>query len=348
MKKLVTSNIVEGVRQLGAVKAFFEHMESAYLTAIGDIVVGLSASSSVPVSLYGVVNSGSGSNFNISAGAIVHNGEVFTIPAFSGNAPGAQVPTLRLVETKQQLVYTDGSNQDTLNTRTYVWQFGAAGSGLANFSDVVTLKQRINSNLLDVPGQINTAVNALVGAAPGALDTLNELAAALGNNPNFATTITTALAGKAPIGRQISAGNGLSGGGDMNADRTFDVNVDGVSIQISGDSLRLPNGHKAVQSPDASQLYTKKITVNGWNADASEDLVVAHGLTASKILKVSATIYSNGGSSFNSDETFIGSQKVTSVNWNSTNIVLNRLNGSFVDSSDFNNASVKFLILYEE
>lgn len=40
---------------------------------------------------------------------------------------------------------------------------------------------------------ITTAIDALVASAPGTLDTLNELAAALGDDPNFATTITTAL-----------------------------------------------------------------------------------------------------------------------------------------------------------
>ena len=44
---------------------------------------------------------------------------------------------------------------------------------------------------------VNTAVSNLVSAAPATLDTLNELAAALGDDPNFATTMTTALAGKA-------------------------------------------------------------------------------------------------------------------------------------------------------
>ncbi|WP_319025432.1 phage tail protein [Pseudomonas mosselii] len=41
------------------------------------------------------------------------------------------------------------------------------------------------------------AIRALISSAPGALDTLNELAAALGNDPNFAATMTNALAGKA-------------------------------------------------------------------------------------------------------------------------------------------------------
>jgi hypothetical protein len=44
---------------------------------------------------------------------------------------------------------------------------------------------------------VNTAVSNLVNAAPSTLDTLNELAAALGNDASFATTVTTALGTKA-------------------------------------------------------------------------------------------------------------------------------------------------------
>ena len=45
--------------------------------------------------------------------------------------------------------------------------------------------------------EIQAAIAALVAASPAALDTLNELAAALGNDPNFATTIATQIGGKA-------------------------------------------------------------------------------------------------------------------------------------------------------
>ncbi len=45
----------------------------------------------------------------------------------------------------------------------------------------------------------------LVDSSPEALDTLNELAAALGNDPNFATTITNALAGKQPLNDVLTA-----------------------------------------------------------------------------------------------------------------------------------------------
>ncbi|WP_258304557.1 prophage tail fiber N-terminal domain-containing protein [Escherichia coli] len=46
---------------------------------------------------------------------------------------------------------------------------------------------------------------ALVDSSPEALDTLNELAAALGNDPEFATTVTKALAGKQPLNDVLTA-----------------------------------------------------------------------------------------------------------------------------------------------
>lgn len=49
-------------------------------------------------------------------------------------------------------------------------------------------------------------INSLVNAAPGALDTLKELATALGNDPNFATTIATAL------GQKLDANSTIDGG----------------------------------------------------------------------------------------------------------------------------------------
>ncbi len=52
--------------------------------------------------------------------------------------------------------------------------------------------------------EIQKAVAALVGAAPGALDQLDELARAIGNDPNFSTTILNQLATKATKGSKLS------------------------------------------------------------------------------------------------------------------------------------------------
>ncbi len=56
-----------------------------------------------------------------------------------------------------------------------------------------------NTTQIATTAFVSTAVANLVSSAPSTLDTLNELATALGDDPNFATTMTNALATKAPL-----------------------------------------------------------------------------------------------------------------------------------------------------
>lgn len=50
------------------------------------------------------------------------------------------------------------------------------------------------STISDFAAQVNALIEQVVGAAPEALDTLQELAAALGDDPNYAATVSAALA----------------------------------------------------------------------------------------------------------------------------------------------------------
>jgi len=75
----------------------------------------------------------------------------------------------------------------------------------------------INGTLTTTPAlatqtYVNTAITNLIDSAPATLDTLNELAAALGDDPNFATTITTLIGTKASLtaNQTISGINTLS------------------------------------------------------------------------------------------------------------------------------------------
>jgi phage-related tail fiber protein len=63
-----------------------------------------------------------------------------------------------------------------------------------------------NTTQLASTAFVQAAISALVASSPAALDTLNELAAALGNDPNFATTMTNALALKAPLASPAFSG----------------------------------------------------------------------------------------------------------------------------------------------
>lgn len=73
-----------------------------------------------------------------------------------------------------------------------------------------TAAQSVNNTQIATTAFVKSAIAAMVGSAPAALDTLNELAAALGNDPNFATTITNSLAGKQPKDATLTALAGLS------------------------------------------------------------------------------------------------------------------------------------------
>ncbi|MEG6281483.1 phage tail protein [Enterobacter asburiae] len=74
-----------------------------------------------------------------------------------------------------------------------------ANPALTGTPTAPTAAQTANNTQIANTAFVKSAISALVGSTPAALDTLNELAAALGNDPNFATTMTNALAGKMEI-----------------------------------------------------------------------------------------------------------------------------------------------------
>ena len=62
-----------------------------------------------------------------------------------------------------------------------------------------TAAANTNTTQIATTAYVQTELTDLIGGAPGALDTLNELAAALADDASYSTTITTALAGKLPL-----------------------------------------------------------------------------------------------------------------------------------------------------
>jgi hypothetical protein len=83
-------------------------------------------------------------------------------------------------------------------------------SGNVDVSGVITvptLAATENSTKVATTEFVRTAIANLIASSPAALDTLNELAAALGNDPNFATTMTNALALKAPLASPALTGS---------------------------------------------------------------------------------------------------------------------------------------------
>ncbi|HEM8148950.1 TPA: phage tail protein [Enterobacter hormaechei] len=77
-----------------------------------------------------------------------------------------------------------------------------------------TARQGTNNTQIANTAFVMAAIAAIVDSSPDALNTLNELAAALGNDPNFATSMTNALAGKQPKDATLTALAGLATAAD--------------------------------------------------------------------------------------------------------------------------------------
>lgn len=90
------------------------------------------------------------------------------------------------------------------------------------------------------PADVTAAVASILDAAPATLDTLNELAAAIGDDPSFVTSITTALDTKAPINNPAFTGtvSGVTKAmvGLGNADNTSDANKPVSTAQAAADA----------------------------------------------------------------------------------------------------------------
>ena len=88
-----------------------------------------------------------------------------------------------------------------------------ASPALTGTPTAPTAAQTVNNTQIATTAFVKSAVAGLVGSSPEALDTLNELAAALGNDPNFATTVMNALAGKQPLDATLTnlSGKSISG-----------------------------------------------------------------------------------------------------------------------------------------
>uniref|UniRef100_UPI0030199B4E phage tail protein n=1 Tax=Pantoea sp. USHLN256 TaxID=3081293 RepID=UPI0030199B4E len=79
-----------------------------------------------------------------------------------------------------------------------------ASPALTGTPTAPTAAQSVNNTQLATTAFVKAAIASLVASSPAALDTLKELADALGNDPNFATTMTNALAGKMDISKNGS------------------------------------------------------------------------------------------------------------------------------------------------
>ena len=127
------------------------------------------------------------------------------ITALINGAPG----TLDTLKEIAAAINNDPNFSTTINNALAL-KAPLASPALTGIPTAPTAAQGTNNTQIATTAYVRAAISALVGSSPEALDTLNELAAALGNDPNFATTMTNALAGKQPLDATLTALAGLA------------------------------------------------------------------------------------------------------------------------------------------
>ena len=109
---------------------------------------------------------------------------------------------------------------------------------LSNGVTATTQSASDNSTKVATTAYTDTAIANLINGAPSALDTLNELAAAMSDDAAFSTTVTNSIATKMPLaGGQFTGNITFSGsqtvdGRDLSADGT---KLDGIEATATAD-----------------------------------------------------------------------------------------------------------------
>lgn len=165
--------------------------------------------------------------------------------------------------------YLVGNGTSALQAKTaadVLTDIGAAAKQHSHpISDINGLQTALDSKTTPaaVAAQIQAAVSGLINGAPGALDTLKELADAMGDDPNFATTVTNALAGKLSMS-----------GGTM----TGNLNVSNATIAIQNGS------YTANLRADATGIVgfiNKALSAWNWQVDDSGNTMQRGAINAS-------------------------------------------------------------------
>jgi len=158
---------------------------------------------------------------------------------------------------------TDLSNKQPLDADLTAIAALAGTSGLLKKTDADTWS--LDTSTYATQTYVGTQIANLVSSAPATLDTLNELATALGSDPNFATTVSTALGNKQPLDADLTAIAALSGTNGFlkkTGDGTWSIDTNTyLTSYTETDTLASVTGRGA--STSATVNFNSKIYVGG-------------------------------------------------------------------------------------
>jgi hypothetical protein len=181
---------------------------------------------------------------------------------------------------------------------------GTLNMNAGTSATITNLSAPTNDNDAARKVDVDNAVANLVDSAPGTLDTLNELAAALGDDPDFATTITNSIATKLPLAGGTMTGaiamstNKITGVGDPTAaqdvsSKAYTDQQDALQVTKSGDSM---SGNLAMGSNNITGLATPTANDHAVNKSYADN-ILGSSTAAATSASNAATSASNAATS---------------------------------------------------
>ena len=209
----------------------------------------------------------------------------------------------------------------------------------------------------------DTAVSNLVASAPAALDTLNELAAALGDDANFATTTATSLGEKLPKSGGTMTGTLAMGSNTITTSSTVDgrdVSADGTKLDTIETNATADQTDAEIKTAYENNSNTNAFTdalqtkLNGIEASATADQSNSEIKTAYEANSNTNAFTDALQTKLNSASTLTGTETLTNktltspkINENvavtSTATELNLLDGATVTTTEINYSDITTL-----
>ena len=172
--------------------------------------------------------------------ADISNGTIVAADIADGTITAAKLvsdPYARANHTGTQLAATV-SDFDTQVRTSRLDQMAAPTASVAlNAQKITGLADPTLAQDAATKAYTDTQITNLINAAPGALDTLDELAAALGDDASFSTTVTNSLAGKLPLaGGTMTGALVLSGAPTIGLHAVTKTYADAISSAVAADA----------------------------------------------------------------------------------------------------------------
>jgi hypothetical protein len=210
MKKLNVSAISDSAR-FPLKKGTLQFLQDAPKEVLADLIKALIGPTYNPATMYvmsGCINSTTAPTYNVSAGVLFYNGEVYDFDGASFTATGGNVAVWSIIQSQyttdaDPVTFTDLTPRNVHNIFKMQLAQAASGSGLSDISASAYLS-------FQIPAQVNLS-------APGSAPYAGNQMQLIGSYPNYVLYVPAASnLNPALASGSVNVGNGVAGGSDFN------------------------------------------------------------------------------------------------------------------------------------